>query len=312
MNDAQDTPLISLRNVSLSYWLKGGLLKRRRHYALSNVSFDLYRGDSLGVIGRNGCGKSTLLRLLAGVMGPDKGEITGAEKVTSSLLSLQLGFVDYLSGRENAILSGMFLGMGRREIEARLEAIVEFSELGEFINQPLSTYSSGMRARLGFAVAFQMDPDVLLIDEVLGVGDAEFRQKSFQMLKERIHSASSTVVFVSHSANEVRSLCNRAVWLEEGRVMMAGEASDTVDAYEDALAQRHQEQLVAIRDNELPIFVREKGGETIYVLREGKLKPINSWQEFVDLGGRTELVKVITKETMERLVADPSDGIEPQ
>jgi lipopolysaccharide transport system ATP-binding protein len=228
-------PLISLRNVGLSYWLKRSMWRRQRFWALKDVSFDLYKGDSLGVVGKNGAGKSTLLRLLANVMSPDRGTVSGASSLRISLLSLQLGFLSHLNGRENAILSGMFLGMSKREIQSRMERIIEFAELKEFIDQPLSTYSSGMRARLGFAVAFQVEPDVLLVDEITGVGDAAFQERSFGMMKERLSSQNSTVVFVSHSAATVRSLCNRAVWIEEGVVRAQGDVVATMAAYEDFL-----------------------------------------------------------------------------
>ena len=157
--------LLSVEHVGLAYWLRKDALKRTRHHALKDISFEVRRGDSLGIIGRNGCGKSSLLRLLAGVMSPDVGRIVAKPKLRISLLTLQLGFIDYLSGRENVILSGMFLGMKKQQVLERLDLIIEFAELGEFIDQPLASYSSGMRARLGFSVAFQLDPDIILVDE---------------------------------------------------------------------------------------------------------------------------------------------------
>ena len=224
-------PILSLRDVRVSYWRRRGLLSRSRHWALHNVSFDLHRGESLGVVGRNGVGKSTLLRLLAGVMLPDKGTLVRrADRVT--LLTLRLGFLEYLSGRENIVLGGLFLGLSRREIEARAQSIIDFSELAEAIDQPVVTYSSGMKARLGLAVALQAEPDVLLVDEVTGVGDHQFRKKSFAAMQERIRSRSTTVVFVSHNASHVRRLCSRAVWIEDGVTRMEGEVGRVVDAYE--------------------------------------------------------------------------------
>jgi lipopolysaccharide transport system ATP-binding protein len=230
--NGQEQPIFSLRNVGVSYWLKQGPFRRKRFWALTDVSFDLYRGDALGVVGKNGSGKSTLLRLLANVMRPDHGEILGADKVRTSLLSLQIGFVDYLPGRENALLSGMFLGMRKRDIEARMDKIIAFAELGEFIDQPLSTYSSGMRARLGFAVAFQLEPEVLLVDEVTGVGDLAFREKSYKAMKERLSSQNSTIVFVSHQAPQIRAMCNRAIWIDQGVVQAAGDVESVIQAYE--------------------------------------------------------------------------------
>ena len=287
--------LLSLDGVSVSYWFKQGLMRRKRHYALRDVSFELRRGDSLGVIGRNGSGKSTLLRLLSGVMSPDDGTITMRPGIRTSLLSLQLGFVNYLSGRENVILSGMFLGMPKRKIESRMDAILEFAELGEFINRPLSSYSSGMRARLGFAVAFQLDPDILLVDEVLGVGDAEFQEKSFNVLKERVRSETSTVVFVSHSANSVRMLCDNAVWIDAGRVGMTGPAEQVLQAYEQDVTEKHFSEVKRRQEQKARTFIRIQGQEAVHVLDGGETKTLQSWQEFGELGGRPELIRLVTE-----------------
>lgn len=199
------------------------------YWALKNVSFNLFHGETLGVIGRNGVGKSTLLRLLAGIIAPDKGEVTSYVE-RSSLLSLQVGFVPHLSGRENAVLSGMLLGMRRREIEKKMESIVDFSGLGEFIDEPVGSYSSGMRARLGFAVAMEAEPDILLIDEVLGVGDREFKQKSGLAMRERILS-DQTVVIVSHNLDTIREFCDRVVWLENGETKAEGKTAEILELY---------------------------------------------------------------------------------
>ncbi len=205
--------------------------------ALKDVSFDLYPGDSLGVIGRNGAGKTTLLRLLGGIIRPDSGEIKNYGANTA-LLSLQVGFDPELSGRVNAILGGMFLGYTKKEVVAQLDKIIEFAELEDFIDLPVKSYSSGMRARLGFAVALEMNPDVLLIDEVLGVGDVEFRKKSMAVMKEKLLS-NQTIVLVSHSAATVKSLCNRAVWIENGVSRMVGDSKEVVAAYEQYMADQH-------------------------------------------------------------------------
>ncbi len=221
--------LIELREVALAYWRRAGLFAHTPFWALEDISFEVRKGETLGVIGRNGAGKSTLLRLLAGIIEPDRGEVRHFE-AKASLLSLQLGFVPYLSGRENAILSGLLLGMRRAEITAKLPAVFEYAELQEVANEPVGHYSSGMKARLGFAVALEADPDVLLIDEVLGVGDEEFRRKSSQTLRDRMRSQ-RTVVLVSHSAPLVRDLCDRAVWIEHGRVCEVGETEGVLAAY---------------------------------------------------------------------------------
>jgi lipopolysaccharide transport system ATP-binding protein len=221
---------ISVRNLGVSYWIKRGALRHKRFWALEDISFDLYRGESLGVIGKNGAGKSTLLRILAGVMSPDRGEIVN-HGVSCSLLSLSLGFLPYLTGRENIILGGMFQGLRKSQIMAKMADIIDFAELGDFIDQPIQTYSSGMTARLAFSLAFQVNADVLLIDEVLGVGDQEFQQKSMAVMKDRIRSKDTTIVFVTHSGNVIKDLCDRCVWIEQRRLQMEGETPKVLEAY---------------------------------------------------------------------------------
>lgn len=220
--------VLSLRNVGVYYQRRRG---KSRLWALEDVSLDLYKGETLGVVGRNGAGKSTLLRVLAGIIRPDRGEYVNFG-YQASLLSLQLGFVAYLSGRENIMLSGMLLGMQRKEIEKRIDDIIAFAELDEFIDEPIQTYSSGMRARLGFSTAFHIDPDVLLIDEVLGVGDGQFVEKSKSVMKEKI-SSDKTVVMVSHNLNAIRGLCDRAVWIEDARTVAEGPADEVLEAYRE-------------------------------------------------------------------------------
>jgi len=206
-------------------------MRRTRYWALRDVSFDLYTGETLGIIGRNGVGKSTLLRVLAGILAPDIGQLHFHRKgLRISLISLGAGFAPYLSGRENAILSGMLLGATKNEMHERMEAIVAFSELDGFFEEPVNTYSTGMRARLGFSVAFHVDPDVILLDEVLGVGDEAFRKKSTAAMKERIKS-DKTAVLVSHSIQLIKEVCDRIVWIEGGRVQVQGEVSIVLAAY---------------------------------------------------------------------------------
>jgi len=224
----QGGALVTLENVGVAFnaQLRVG---SPRFWALEDVSLELRSGDRLGVIGRNGAGKSTLLRTIAGIVAPDRGRIRRAP-VSCQLLSLALGFMPHLSGRDNAVLSGLMLGLRRREIDARLPAILDFSELGDFFEQPISSYSTGMLMRLGFSVAMQVEPDVLLIDEILAVGDAEFQQKSGAALRERIHGG-TTVVFVSHRDEQISQVCNRALWIEHGRSVMQGDVADVLKAY---------------------------------------------------------------------------------
>lgn len=227
------TPLISLRSVGVRYRINRNPFRKRYYEALKNVSFALYPGDSLGIVGRNGAGKTTLLQLLSGIISPDSGYIDCAN-ITTSLLSLQVGFDPELSGRDNAILSGMLLGFPLKTIENNLDTIFAFSELTEFVNKPVKFYSSGMRARLGFSITIGLSPDVLLIDEVLGVGDIDFKKKSMQVMKERLLS-DQTIVLVSHNGATVKELCNRAVWIKDGVSKMEGDAVSVVNAYEEDL-----------------------------------------------------------------------------
>jgi lipopolysaccharide transport system ATP-binding protein len=227
-------PVISLRNIGVAYVRARRLRHADRFWALRDISFDVHRGEVLGIVGRNGAGKSTLLQILADIIRPDCG-IVQREPVRASLLSIRLGFVPHLPGRENAILMGMLLGYRRADIVARLDEIVDFAELAEFIDQPVKTYSSGMRARLGFSVAFQLDPDVLLVDEVLGVGDAAFRRKSAEAMRKKIRSG-RTAVLVSHDERTVKRLCHRAVWIDRGSVMMEGSTAEVLEAYSKSTA----------------------------------------------------------------------------
>jgi len=227
MNDA----IITLENIGVAFNAQVRV-GAPRFWALEDVSLHLPRGARLGVVGRNGAGKSTLLRVLAGIIVPDRGRVSRAA-VTCQLLSLQLGFMQHLSGRDNAVLSGLMLGLRRREIERRLPAVLEFSELGDFFEQPISTYSTGMTARLGFSVAMQVEAEVLLIDEVLSVGDTDFQEKSGAALRERIHSG-TTVVFVSHSDEQIRQVCDSALWIEHGRSVAQGTVGDVLGAYHAA------------------------------------------------------------------------------
>ena len=225
-------PVLKFQNVSVNYTRSLDLFGRNKIEALKDVSFELYSGETLGVIGKNGAGKSTLLKLLAGIINPDSGSVETAD-VRVQLLSLQAGFLPQLTGRENAVLSGMLLGFRRRQMQAMMDDIEEFADIGEIFDEPVRTYSNGMRARLGFAVASTADPDVLLIDEVLGVGDADFRQKSRQVIIRRMRS-NKTVVLVSHNDEMVEKLCDRAVWIDQGCSRLVGETPEVIQAYRSA------------------------------------------------------------------------------
>ena len=233
-------PIISLRGVGLCYHPRPALFPKmeKAFWALRGLDLDVFEGEKLGIIGRNGCGKSTLMRLLAGIYGPDEGEVVfHRPDCHVELLSIGVGFEGNLSGAENAVLNGMLMGKSRLTMKRRLPAIREFSGLGEFFDWPVSTYSSGMLTRLGFATAMEVNPDVLLIDEVLGVGDAEFLAKSQAAVQAKFQS-DRTVVLISHDPATIMSICTRAVWLERGQILAAGDPAHVGEIYRQR--QQHQ------------------------------------------------------------------------
>ena len=200
------------------------------HRVLNNLDLEIQQGERIGLVGRNGAGKSTLLRIIGGIYPPAGGTVWRDPKKTVALLSLGLGFKGDLSGRDNALLAAMLQGMTRREAKQRLDAIGEFTELGEFYEQPVKTYSSGMRARLGFATGLLLDTDILLLDEILAVGDQGFRQKAREALKERL-APDKTVILVHHMEQAIKETCHRAVWLEQGQVRDDGSVAEVLAAY---------------------------------------------------------------------------------
>lgn len=227
--------LMRAKNVGVSFWQRSGFFRGTRFWAVNDIGFDLYKGETFGIIGRNAAGKSTLLQALAGIISPDRGTIETYAS-SASLLSLAAGFVPYLSGRENAFMNGLMLGMGRDKVRSNLESVKEFSELGDFFEQPVMTYSSGMKARLGFSAAMFFNPEILLIDEMLGVGDADFKKKSSAAMREKIRS-NLTVVLVSHSPSTIRNLCHRAMWMEEGKTIAVGPVDRIMDQYEEFIEE---------------------------------------------------------------------------
>jgi lipopolysaccharide transport system ATP-binding protein len=222
--------IIEFDSVAVGYREKNSPFNKDCYWALKDVSFDLYRGEALGIIGRNGAGKSTLMKLLAGIIDPDRGEIRKPQHLDVLLLSIQVGFMPHLSGRENAIVSGLLLGMRQRAVESAMDDIIEFAGLQEHIDRPVYMYSTGMKARLGFAVAQQVNPEVLLIDEVLGVGDEEFRKKTLNATLRRINS-DQTVVIVSHNAAAIEAHCDRVLWVEDGRTKKIGSTKAILAEY---------------------------------------------------------------------------------
>lgn len=203
-------------------------------WALRKITFSVKKGESLGVIGRNGAGKSTLLQILLGIYKPDEGAVE--KKGTAGLLQLGTGFHPDLTGQENIYLNGAVLGLRKRQIDSIFDSIVDFSELGHFIDTPTKNYSSGMTARLGFSIAINIKPDILMIDEVLSVGDEEFKKKSRQKLDE-IREMGKTVILVSHSLNDVKKICDRAICLDKGQIVYEGESADATSFYKELVSK---------------------------------------------------------------------------
>ena len=233
MNTAREV-MIRLRDVHVSYVSGRGHFDDGQHNVLKGVDLEVYEGETLGIIGRNGCGKSTILMIMAGTIGPNRGEVYQLPDKSASLLTLGLGFKPNLSGRDNAILSAMLQGATLTQARSMLEDIREFSELGDSFDEPVKTYSSGMQSRLGFSIAIMNHVDVLLIDETLSVGDAHFRAKAEAAIQERM-MGEQTVVFVSHADAQVKSLCDRAIWIDQGVIAAEGETGLVLDQYNQHL-----------------------------------------------------------------------------
>lgn len=205
----------------------------KRFVALKNISFSISQGECVGIVGTNGSGKSTLLKLIAGVLSQTSGNIEINGRV-SAILELGAGFNPDLTGLENIYLNGTIMGYTRQEIDVRLKSIIDFADIGDFLYQPVKTYSSGMYARLAFAVAINVEPEILIIDEALSVGDAKFQIKCIEKMKE-IRDSGTTILFVSHAIEQIKRFCTRAIWIEKGELKADGDANDIVNLYEDSL-----------------------------------------------------------------------------
>lgn len=242
-DDLKKDIAITVKDLHISYrgLKKFSIKKTLRHLktskveifeAVRGISFEVERGKILGIVGKNGSGKSTTLRSMAGIFSPDKGTID-LHGNTVSLLSIGVGFQPLLTGYENIFLSGLLLGFTEEQIKEKLNEIIEFSELGDFIYKPVKTYSSGMHSKLAFSITAILETDIILIDEVLSVGDIAFKAKSYNKMKELINRADRTVLIVSHNLSTLRELCTEILWLHEGKIKMMGEASEVLPLYEE-------------------------------------------------------------------------------
>ncbi|QRY79697.1 ABC transporter ATP-binding protein [Pseudomonas sp. PDNC002] len=231
-----DAIALTADRLSLSFRRGLRLFSSRATTVLHDISFTVARGETFGVVGSNGAGKSTLLRVLAGIYQPTRGRLDTAV-ASVSLLNLQLGFDDNLDARDNIVLSGMLMGMTRRRMRELTAEILDYAELGNSADLPVRSYSTGMRARLGFAISKYSRPDVILLDEVLSVGDGHFREKAEATMREML-TGNQTVVFVSHDSARIRELCSRVCWLKDGRVQMLGPVSEVMDAYDEFILRK--------------------------------------------------------------------------
>ncbi len=237
--------MIEVKNVSMSFRLSQdriqsikeylvtlakGKLKYKEFWALKNVSFTVRPGEVLGIIGRNGAGKSTILKVISGILKPTEGSVSVRGNIVP-MLELGSGFDFDLTGRENIYLNGSILGYSRHFLDEKYDEIVSFSELGEFIEMPIRNYSSGMMMRLAFSIATVVNPEILIVDEILAVGDEAFQRKSRQRMLE-LMGGGTTVLFVSHSLDQIREMCDRVLWLDHGQIKMLGETKEVCDAYQ--------------------------------------------------------------------------------
>ncbi len=284
------------------------LFKKRRRYeerkVLKDISFQVKKGEAVGLIGHNGCGKSTTLKLLTRIMYPDAGEIRMSGRV-SSLIELGAGFHEDMSGRENIYINASIFGLSRKEIDERMEAIINFSELQDFIDNPVRTYSSGMYMRLAFSVAINVDADILLVDEILAVGDVNFQAKCFNRLRE-IKGQGTTIVIVSHSMDQIEQICDRSIWIHEGDIRRQGRPRDVHPEYLDFMGEKRQERVEkekeeAPQEKTEPIVTEEKrwgNGDAritkVMILdREGKERSVIKTDEQVTISIEYEIKNTV-------------------
>lgn len=279
----------------------GKARRGRDHHALHNVSFEVEEGEILGVIGVNGSGKSTLLKIITGILTPTSGSVSVNGKI-SALLELGAGFNPEYTGVENILFNGMIMGFTEEEMKAKMQGIIDFADIGDFINQPVRTYSSGMYVRLAYAVAVSIEPDILIVDEALAVGDAYFQMKSMSKMQD-LFQKGKTVLFVSHDTASVKSLCTKAIWLEKGEIVASGFAEDVVDAYEAKVRSEMAEtqkfvdeipQVTQIPESDLrkagkgqEFLVDREYAKRVAPTREGSGEARVTAVELVDKAGKT-------------------------
>ncbi len=248
--------VLEVKNVSKRFRLGSGSIKhmlldrqasiKRDFWALKDVSFTVERGTALGIVGHNGSGKSTILKLLTRIMNPTSGEIHTRGRI-AALIEVGAGFHTDLTGRENVYLNGSIMGLSRHEIRKKFDAIVDFAGMEKFIDTPVKRYSSGMYTRLGFSIAAHIDPDILLVDEVLAVGDTQFQQKCIRKMMEFIGQG-GTLIFVSHYMDQMAQVCKQCVWLDHGQLLYQGETQEAVDRYLELVVQREKEELEGLQN----------------------------------------------------------------
>lgn len=253
---------ISYRGLK-SFSIKQNLFRKKEAVehieAVKNVSFKVEKGEILGIIGKNGSGKSTMLRAIAGIFSPNSGTID-LHGNSVSLLAIGVGFQKELTGRENILLSGMLLGFTEKQIEERIDEIIAFSELGKFIDAPVRTYSSGMYSKLAFSITAILETDIMLIDEVLSVGDMRFKRKSYQKMKQLINDEDRTVVIVSHERRTISELCTKLLWINDGELVRYGDTNEVLAEYEQFMSEQYAES----RPNTVPFKVEAMKNDAAY------------------------------------------------
>jgi len=225
--------IVTLNDVSLSYPASRSLFSRKKKLVIHDFNLEVMSGENVGIIGRNGVGKTSLLKMIAGILQPDSGKVWRKPQLRSTFIGVSSGFVPNMTGIENVYLTGVLLGMTKRQIDASMPDIIEYADIGTSINDQVASYSAGMRSRLAFSISLHSSPDLLLIDEAMGVGDRDFRKKSSESLRTIIRT-DTTAIIVSHETQFLQRVCSQVVWIEEGKVVRQGNPRDVLDEYNEA------------------------------------------------------------------------------